>query len=457
MTIERLPTFWDEIQPGIQQLTQALPRILNPHYDQQLTLKKKLAEDPAFAQKLIDMGPDQVKKVYGKGALRLYDSSGEKSAGRRTEEMLRAKLAESGKDPAFIEEYIGNLTGTKTTKERRVQDIGITNAETQGRIGLQTEEGNKLEIKTKKEDEGRVLRGRLANVQVRQQYGAGASLFELKRAGKIQPEQLQDMLSVPEIQKQYDNDQADYWQQQHLNVQKQQEDRLAGEGSDDKIWKQRQAIVAGSIADKYGVANPKLIYDLYQDPKLLASFQKMKESPTDESQKAYWEAAQAIKQHSSNRGIEDIRKAKAAFFKETAADFANLRRRGVPPDLQLQSRNNINSKAVEYFSGYTEDIPQWVTDKTAPGSERSVLPDRTTTHRVGGDDSLFGVLDTDFGKPSGKGKETKIETPKPNEDAKIIEGWKSFPADQRQRAVDSIKDHAMRNKTIAVLKKNGLL
>jgi hypothetical protein len=115
-----MPTIGEQIGPELQTLAATFQKFRNPNQDIQKALRDAIATNPDILQKLIDLGPDKVTKIFGKEAAFLTE--GEQSLDKQIETEIGSLFKT---DKTAREEIVAKKAGTKTSAEREIQGLDI--------------------------------------------------------------------------------------------------------------------------------------------------------------------------------------------------------------------------------------------------------------------------------------------------------------------------------------------
>lgn len=143
MTVQRLSGWADEIMPGLEQLGAGVKHLINPNYDIQQELKKRLAADPDLYQKIVDnenLNPGSTEKMFGSQANALLGSGRQSSSKSTVEKSTRDAYASGRTTKDLVEDKtaLGNATTRDVTGRDqagyRTAEAGATVAEAGAKV-----------------------------------------------------------------------------------------------------------------------------------------------------------------------------------------------------------------------------------------------------------------------------------------------------------------------------------
>lgn len=381
----KLPSFFEEIQPGMEGLTKLIANTVNPNFAQQAALRQALLEGRIDAQELIDLGSEETERRFGKGTGGF--ASGKRSIKARLGDITGTQIQEILKldptDPRRIE-FESKLTGIQTPVERDLQTTQLA--------GMKQQVEDKRDSTTRERD-NRILAGH-ATLKV----GGSDNLY--RQRDKFTPQELAAIRATKEYNESFESQRDDYWNQQRIELQRQMEERRE---SADTIIKQQTALLARQYAEQSDRSNPNDIMLILNDGVLRDKYTKMseEEAKKDPKDKVLWDAAQAVKVASERQQGQDEAKVWNAFRLETQGIKERIRNSKLTPEERRAAVDEYNAIAANRLSGILlpSEIPQIAWDKEGPQSKKTFAgvdwlnPDERTLYFKQGFDQAFSGPD----------------------------------------------------------------
>lgn len=391
MGVIQLPGFINEIQPALQQIGGGIQNLVNPDWQRQQMLREMMLRNPELAQQLTDMGSQRVEEVYGKGTGG-FAGSGPVSGKKLAENELSKALPEIFKDPKKREEWLAGQTGTLTDAKRKIQDQTIQGNEVSIATGQLNLEDKRDEITHERDN--RVLAGQAIG-----KVGGSGNLYQAKQSGKLTLQELAAIQAIPEYKSIYEGQQNDYWKQQQLAFQREQETRLANNQKSTltDVFERQDALLARQYADQANRSNAADVFLVLRDRKLFDKYIALDKPPTDAKDLALYEAAHAVKDARGRQTREDESKAWQQFRLATAGIHSKLVSASGTKNTGLDEQTA--QQLVEQYNMYSASIlrpilgekaPIIAFDKEGVNSKRGWMQsERPTIRTVQGQDSAI--------------------------------------------------------------------
>lgn len=377
MTI-RLPNIGEQLAPSMDGIRKLIASIANPNFQQQAALRQALLEGRIQPQELIDLGPEEVERRFGKGTAGF--ASGKKSLKSRFEDVTAEELQRVMSMPAGTperEEFLAGRLGIKTSTERT--------------IGEQAVQRNQQIIDTAAQDRARETEFRVLANQAISRIGGKQNLYTAYQNKQLSTQELQAIQGDKEYSEVFNMQRDDYWKQQEMAF---REKALNERIDPAKAAKEHNILLARKIVDTTSMSNVQDVNMVLEDRTLEQKYSgKLSDeaiaalSPTE--QRVY-AAVQAVKMNRTMESDDRRRTAMEYFRKQTsgiAAIFRDQRRMAELGETGIQAQIDLyNQIARQILGPYLEDkdIPELAYDKEGPRGKRKILPDKSTVYQKKG-------------------------------------------------------------------------
>lgn len=373
----KLQGFFDEIQPAMGGLKNLVAGLANPNYQQQAAVREMILRNPELGQQLIDMGPEQVEQLYGKGTGGF--ARGKRSMKAQVEDVTGAEMARimalPPDNPERLE-FIANRVGTSTPEER------------QSRV-LQNK-ANTLQI-------GEAERRQ----QIRSQ---GAAILQSRQGvlfseqNPLKPEE-QAVIEEDDIMRGlFERQRDDYWKQQQMSLKRElQTERARGQIQTAAALDREDKLLARQIAYNIGGAAPEEVYWAINnrgDVETYAAKDPAKAATPQEA--AQIRGAQAFVKFERSRDDSNRRTKDGAFLARTK----DIRGRLSSPNAIQKARvgegqimsaiDEINTISADVYGMDDPNRPIY-TYNVKPGTERRLARDEKTFYQIRGIDPETGT------------------------------------------------------------------
>lgn len=440
-------------QPAADKIADIIPRIGNPNYDMQQMLKKLMASDPTIAQKLANMGPDAVEKLYGK-QMRKYAEAMPQDMNTKimntlnTPAVMDKILSDPVKLQGILQKEFGILTDSQIKSDAANANSAVSQSIISGEQAgaaptvarAQISNANKAitdnEKSTQDEAALGVLSQRLADLKI-------PSIKDAMRKGILSAKEKQLIYSHPdafrrystELDEEYKNIQIGFEQQRMkldaaYKAHQINQDSYANQIN--RLEMQVEFGRAARLADgSMGTVDVKTMRDLISSPGEVNRQLGITEEPKDPKAKAMWKAAKEVKRQGEAQSEEVLMEARNKFEIRMGAEFAILRKEG--GDAQKEAAlGRVNAEAQKWFAG-KGPIPVYKYDEKNPA---------LGTNWHGGKEKTFYEAGP-------------AETISSTEDSRIT-WWRSQGSATRKAELKKITDPVERQNTINTLKKYGI-
>ncbi len=424
--------------PAAEKIADIIPRIGNPNYDMQQQLKKLMATDPTVAQKLANMGPEAVEKLYGK-QMRKYAEAMPQDLNTKIMNRLQSPevMDKLFNDPVKLQGVLRKEYGIETDTDIATNTAQATIATEQAKSAPDVAAGaasrGRQEVidNTKtNEDNARFksLTDRLATMKV-------GTITEARKKGLLSADDMALIYSHPDAYRRYNSELDEEYKKVQVDFERQRMElerkRTNHSISQDSFANQ---IAKLELAQEYGRASRiadgstgripvKVVHGLISTPGEIARQLDIKERPKDPTEAAAWDGAREIVRQQTVETGDTLAEARNQFEIRMQADFAILRSAKSEKHEKQAALGRVRSAADKWFAG-KGPIPSYQYDDKNP----DVSPGFWT----GGKDKTFYEEDPKIG------------------------WWKSQTPEARKAELAKITDPAQKEATLEALKKAGI-
>ena len=421
MTIQ-LPGIADQIgQGGMEGIGNLIASLVNPDWQRQQAVRQAVLSGRINPDQLNNMGSSEVEQVFGKGTGGF--AAGEPTAAHVADTTKAAEIQRilTSGTPQEKEELLSNLTGTKTTTERTIQQ----NAAALGTSAVDKAQRENERLK-QGEAVGRIVHARLGTDP------QGIDLYAAAKTGKISGDELNALLAVPEYEQKYNRDREDFWQKQHINIEQQRVNAMKDRQFDINDYMLKvTAARAGQVAEKYGT-DPKATMIVMQDPMLRDKYIGMDKKSVPASELPLYEAAQALKSQLDEEHGKDFIKNFQQYRLATqkAKDILANPASKVTPEQKKDLLNEINTLGKKFLGN---EAPVYKYDTNGPDNSSGLwgIGKTPTLYRASGDVAAFGT-----NEPFISGSSSKVvEAAQKSVDSDPLTSWRGKNKDQIDKAL----------------------